>query len=507
MFTLRLRGLSLWFALGLAVLTTSQLPAQQGPIEWLTPEVTEQQLPGETTYRASFRSSTFLANVTLRLAPSADEFMSARFFGPQSEMINVEANTIYQVTLVLQGELALLPHSIGGTVHLVAGGKVLPNPLVIRIRRPGDTASTRSGQENETICSRLSWEADGLEQGLLGPGEATVTLHSSCNLRNAVFWFTPSLQPFLEVISPAAPTNILPGQSYAVTLRRRVAAGQLPGDLAGTLHARSSSSGSQRTYPLPLPINLSGVEQMEAVPDVVTSAASYQAGFVAPGQMVTVFGQGIGPAQIAHFQLNAQGEFGDTLANTMVFFDGLPARLVFVRSDQVGAIVPFSVGGQTSSEMVVTYRGKTSASFLVPIAPRVPGIFTQDASGQGPSAVLNIKPPDFTLTLNTFQNRAFRNQPVAIYITGAGLLQGASTADGQIVQDDKTVIPMSSLVQVQIGGRFADVIYAGGSPGLVNSIIQINAIVPPSAPQGLVVPVLVTIDGVTSPAGTTMSVL
>ncbi len=63
----------------------------------------------------------------------------------------------------------------------------------------------------------------------------------------------------------------------------------------------------------------------------VVSAASYQVGIngvVAPGQIVVLFGNEIGPAQLTTLRLTADGRVDTTLAGVRVLFDGVPAPLL-----------------------------------------------------------------------------------------------------------------------------------------------------------------------------------
>ena len=73
-----------------------------------------------------------------------------------------------------------------------------------------------------------------------------------------------------------------------------------------------------------------------------------------------------------------------------MLINGTPAPLIYTSATQVEALVPDSVSGGTA-QVTVTYQGQTSASFPVPVAPTAPGIFTQDATGQGHAATINQK--------------------------------------------------------------------------------------------------------------------
>jgi len=48
--------------------------------------------------------------------------------------------------------------------------------------------------------------------------------------------------------------------------------------------------------------------------------------------------------------------------------------------------------------------------------------------------------------------------------------------------------------------------YAGETPGVVSGLMQINAVVPATSPTGAAIPVLLSINGQSTPGGTTVAV-
>jgi uncharacterized protein (TIGR03437 family) len=79
-----------------------------------------------------------------------------------------------------------------------------------------------------------------------------------------------------------------------------------------------------------------------------------------------------------------------------------------------------------------------------------------------------------------------------------------AVADGTLAQS-----PFAKLGQqysVRIGGLPAAVTYAGAAPGIIEGVVQINAVVPTGIAASATVPVDVTIGGVTSPSGVTIAV-
>ncbi len=489
----------LWAALCAAFLFAPQLIAQS--VQWTSETITR------STFRTNpvmvaFESSANLGRVRLKLSPSLEDYMTVRAIG-RTEPFNVAAGEPIPVELKLKNGLASLPYSIGGTVHVVLSPsrRVIASPLVIGVTKIGETTSNLSG-EGERICSRLRWSANGLEEALLTAGEATLMVHSDCDLTGVVFWLTPSLQGYMSVVDPTGPVNLSRGASQSVKIRLNVSPSAISNTaVAGTLHARSST-GSRRTYPLPCPINLrpqSAPEQREVVPGITVNGANFKAGPVAPGEIVTIFGEGLGPEQLRTLELGADGRVANYLADTMVLFDGLPAPLMHTRSDQVGAIVPFGVSGKTNVEMLVAYKGKTSALILLPVVEASPSLFTLDASGVGQAAVLNEN-----LTVNGFTNPARIGSVIVLFGTGTGLFKGKANNDGEIVGG---LLPVPQLpIFARVGGVATDIVYVGGAPGIVNGVFQMNVRIPLGAPTGTKVPIQITVGDYSTTAATTVAV-
>jgi uncharacterized protein (TIGR03437 family) len=90
-----------------------------------------------------------------------------------------------------------------------------------------------------------------------------------------------------------------------------------------------------------------------------------------------------------------------------------------------------------------------------------------------------------------------------LYGTGEGLAIPAGADGRQIVGDPPR--PVAAL-SVLIGGLPATVEYAGGSPGSVAGLLQINVRLPQELAAGDAVPVIVNIGGVNSRAGVTIAV-
>jgi uncharacterized protein (TIGR03437 family) len=162
------------------------------------------------------------------------------------------------------------------------------------------------------------------------------------------------------------------------------------------------------------------------LPSGIVNAASFQAGSLSPGELVTIFGQGMGPSTLQYSQTSSPGFFDNFVSGTRVLFDGVPAPLVYTYQDYVTAIVPYTVSGETSTSVQVEYLGTPSASVTMPVAASAPGLFTVPPTGSGSGAILDVNSQ-----LVTPANPAGVGDWICIFGTGAGTTD-ADALDGRI---------------------------------------------------------------------------
>ena len=149
------------------------------------------------------------------------------------------------------------------------------------------------------------------------------------------------------------------------------------------------------------------------------------------------------------------------------------------------------------------YQGMTSNAMTVSVAPTAPGVFAADGSGTGGGAILN---QDYSV--NARLNPAKTGSVMAIFVTGAG----SPTLSAWMAAVTGGTPPFPSLTQsvtVTIGGvtvPAAQLPYSGAAPQAVEGLIQIDAVVPATVTPGPTVPMVVTIGGVSSQTGITLSV-
>jgi uncharacterized protein (TIGR03437 family) len=230
----------------------------------------------------------------------------------------------------------------------------------------------------------------------------------------------------------------------------------------------------------------------------IQNAASYATGAVSPGEIVIVYGAGLGPATLTTSQVDSvSGLLETTVAGTTVSFNGVPAPILYTSAGQVSVIVPYEAAGAATAPVLVNYQGKNVAAGTVTVAPSAPAIFTV-STGTGQAVTQNQDG-----SVNSVSNPAAAGSTIVFYLTGEGQTT-PSGVDGKIASAAPFPSPVLP-VTVMIGGQPTTYSYAGGAPDEVAGIMQINAIIPAEV-TGNAVPVSVQIGTVSTQDGVTIAV-
>jgi uncharacterized protein (TIGR03437 family) len=228
----------------------------------------------------------------------------------------------------------------------------------------------------------------------------------------------------------------------------------------------------------------------------VVNGATAQSGPVAPGEIIVIYGAGLGPTQVTQYQPTDSGYVPTSVGGTSVVINGALAPVIYASANQVAAVMPFEATGPLA-QLFVQYQGQSSAPFNLSVATVTPGVFTLNGSGTGQAAAGNQDG-----SLNGSASPAKAGTYVSLYVTGAGQTNPGGT-DGHLAT---VPLPLPVLpVTVTIGGKPAPVSYAGGSPGSVEGIIQVNAQVPTGLTAGSV-PVVVQVGTSSTQPGVTIAV-
>ena len=166
----------------------------------------------------------------------------------------------------------------------------------------------------------------------------------------------------------------------------------------------------------------------------IYNGAGGQTTAIAPGEIVSITGQTVGPAPLVRGTLPATGTVGTTLGTTTVTFNGISAPVFYTAGTLTNVVVPYGVAGSTTASVVLKTGSQTTAAFSIPVAASVPGIFTTSDNGSGQAVVFNQDG-----TINTAANAAAKGSVIVFYATGEGVTnppgQDGLVASGDILWD------------------------------------------------------------------------
>jgi uncharacterized protein (TIGR03437 family) len=156
----------------------------------------------------------------------------------------------------------------------------------------------------------------------------------------------------------------------------------------------------------------------------IGNAASYDDTAISPGEIVSLFGSGLGPAAGTPAWLDAAGRFPTEVANVKVTFNGEPSPLLYVQDGQINAIAPWSLQDGQQVAVCVVYNGATTNCLNAGVAAAHPGVFMVD-----PHHALALNQDG---TVNSASNPAKIGSVVSIFGTGLGAIEPVPS-DGSIV--------------------------------------------------------------------------
>lgn len=232
----------------------------------------------------------------------------------------------------------------------------------------------------------------------------------------------------------------------------------------------------------------------------VVSAADF-ATPVAAGSLASGFGTGLSSTteQAAGFPLPT------TLGGITVRVAGVDAPLIYVSPLQVNFQVPNDLSGRKTVQVIRS--GVTIATDQVEIVTSVPALFTLNGAGTGPAAAVNedgsIVTADGCVAGGT---PAPPDTVVELFGTGQGPLTPVVSAGQAAPADPLSATPNTPVVT--LGGVSVTVEFSGAAPSFAG-LWQINIRIPKKSqnpPSGPAVPLVVTLNGRSSPPFATLAV-
>jgi uncharacterized protein (TIGR03437 family) len=221
---------------------------------------------------------------------------------------------------------------------------------------------------------------------------------------------------------------------------------------------------------------------------VAQNGASFSEGAIAPGELITLRGFGFGPQ--TGVNNTAAASLPTQLSGVQVLFDGVPAPLLYVQSQQINVQAPWELSANSTTRVQVSYNGALSNAASIKTVPVAPAFFLRDFAGDLEAAALNADG-----SINSAANPAKAGSLISIWGTGAGPTNPPSVTGA--------ITPLSPLafatlpVTAQVNNTNAQVQFIGAAPALSSGVFQVNIIIPANAPSGSD-PVSISVGGVLS---------
>jgi uncharacterized protein (TIGR03437 family) len=263
------------------------------------------------------------------------------------------------------------------------------------------------------------------------------------------------------------------------------------------LAVENDQSDSRSGWITAFSLTITGVAQLTPViqPETIVNAASIAtSGTVAPGEMASIFGSGLGPIPGVSAGV---GALPTSLGGTTVLFNGTPAPIAYASAYRVDVQVPFNVTPGGTVSVQVNANSQNGSANTVPVTDAVPAVYTSGFGGLGGIIAINQNG-----TTNTALTPAQKGNYITIYASGLGAVSP--------VIKEGAVPPVSPLsvasgtVTADVGGVPASVLYAGLAPGYPG-LYQVNLTVPANAPSGTTL-LLLYVNGKPSQAGATIQI-
>lgn len=229
----------------------------------------------------------------------------------------------------------------------------------------------------------------------------------------------------------------------------------------------------------------------------VINAADFRSGGVAPGEIISLFGSGLGPDAGQAQSFTPTGSVGTTLAGTQVMINGVAVPILFAQANQVNAIVPASVAGKNTATLQVLRNGASTPTATLTVVSTAPSLFGVPGGGRAIAE-------NSSGMLNSTTMPANRGSTIRLFANGLGATM-PSPPDGQFTSADIPVRTSRPLF-VLIGGVNADVVATKIPAGLFPGVVEIDVRIPNNAPLGPSVPVQVVVGFFESVLNSTISI-
>jgi len=203
---------------------------------------------------------------------------------------------------------------------------------------------------------------------------------------------------------------------------------------------------------------------------------------VAPGQLVSLFGEGIGPDR----PLQAQPQDGFIpvsigFAGVSVTFNGVPAPILYASSGQVNVQVPYEISNMDNVTMKLQF-GMTTSTAVFSVVPSQPSAFVQSVgyascNGEIRESLLPVA-VNADGSLTDCVNRAQRGTFVNVFLNGLGLAGGHPLTGAISTTSDATAISATAALNPLNTGFSTEPVPVTAVVGQINGVWQAKIAIP-----------------------------
>ena len=228
-----------------------------------------------------------------------------------------------------------------------------------------------------------------------------------------------------------------------------------------------------------LPYNYSASAATASITGIASAADGTPP--VAPGGLITIYGQNMSPVSLAAGGI----PLSTALGNSCLGVNGLPIPLLYISPGQINAQLPFNVSG--SATLTIHTPAGISNNYNFTVQQTAPSVFI---GGTGLATI--VRDDDNQLVTPTNPIHSKDKETLTIYLTGMGQTSPSIQA-GQPAPANPLA---AAAVQptVTLGGSALSVSYAGLVPSEAG-VYQINAAVTSDVTSGMSVPIVISQGG------------
>lgn len=346
---------------------------------WVTGETASTDYPYTVSPSSNSRSQTF----TTELDPTGSKVLLSVQQGGSSLSLDPQGN------IVLAGSFPTYPAPIGPAIVNIPTPPAPPTGNIPAVCLPGSNSSILSA----AFAMRISGQ-DGSVLGLqIIPGSLLTQISSTVDAQGNIYVAGSSGLPDVPLTSGFAFDS-------AVTQRT----------VYGTFLVRTDLANPQ--------------SQIGCITDSPTTTLI---GPVAPGQLITLYGNGLGPTEPIVGMENCAASLPTLLGGVSVTFNGTPAPLLYVSPSQINVQVPFEVQQSASAQMRVMLNGSVIGSRLFSVVPLNPSLFLDSGSfavncgGAQIDSVFTALALNQDGTVNSCANPAKAGSELSLFVNGLGV--------------------------------------------------------------------------------------